>query len=157
MIRDLASLRTFCISSAAAVVQRGGHSADGQQHQTGQELHIGECRLTEARRMQGTETSPLHCRTAGSTMRWRSTTRPRLWSGSCGEETAGWVVLPSTVCLSESESLLTSLLSLWAGSGRVPAVPPEEQRGGPAGGGEAPSFPGREALRPGPVHHLPHE
>lgn len=161
MIRDLASLGTFCVFRPAAVVQRGGHSADGQQHQTGQKLHISKCRLTEATETQVTElgpdTSSLRCRTARSTTRWRSTTRLQLWSDSCGEETTGSVLLHSSVCLSVCLSLSWYESLLWAGSGRVPAVPPEKQRGGPEGGGEAPSLPGREALRPGPVYRLPHE
>lgn len=64
--------------------------------------------------------------------------------------------------LSASHCLSESVLSdidppVWAGSGRVPAVPQEEQRGGSEGGGEAPSVPGRQALWPRPVPHIPHD
>lgn len=113
MIRDLGSLRPSCVSPPAAVVQHGGRSADGQQHQTGQELHTGKCWLTEATETQVTELRPdascLHRRTAGSTTRWRSTTRPQRWSASCGEETTGSVLLLSTICLSAYLSACSSV------------------------------------------------
>lgn len=76
----------------------------------------------------------------------------QLWRGN--SSVGPPVSLRPAVCLSALSNVNPPL---WAGSGRVPAVPQEEQRGGSEGGGEAPSVPGREALRPRPVHHTPHE
>lgn len=76
----------------------------------------------------------------------------QLWRGN--NSVGAPVSLRPAVCLSALGNINPPL---WAGSGRVPAVPQEEQRGGSEGGGEAPSVPGREALWPRPVHHTPHE